>query len=99
MTPTGSHATHVGSVDPYDVVARDETLAEVVAALDRLDERSRHVIQSTVLGDEPLTEVAARLGVSYQRVQQLRRRALEQLANLVTHGHRNSLEAERAARR
>jgi hypothetical protein len=98
MTTSAVDRTRLAEVDPYDVIADDETLAEVFAALRRLDARSRHIIEATVLGDEPLTAVAARLGMSYQRVQQLRRCALEHLGNVVTHGYRSHRE-ESAQRR
>jgi RNA polymerase sigma factor (sigma-70 family) len=47
----------------------------------RLDDRARLVLTETVMAEEPKTiaEVAARLGVSRQRVGQIRARALRQL--------------------
>jgi RNA polymerase sigma-32 factor len=52
------------------------------AGLGRLDERSRYILTEMIMADEPRTalHVAKQLGLSRQRVQQLRNRALSVLA-------------------
>jgi DNA-directed RNA polymerase sigma subunit (sigma70/sigma32) len=84
----GSHAA--ASCDPADVLVRQEQLVAATAALRTLDARSIDAVLSTLIHDETLASVADRWGVSPQRVQQIRRRALNDIANLVRYGERRS---------
>jgi RNA polymerase sigma-32 factor len=67
-----------------DRCARDGALR---AGLTRLDERCRYILTETIMSDEPRTvrHVAQQLGLSRQRVQQLRNRALLVLAGAGHH--------------
>jgi RNA polymerase sigma factor for flagellar operon FliA len=49
------------------------------AAVEALPERLRQVVTDYFLGEKPMTEIAAELGVSESRVSQMRAQALEQL--------------------
>ncbi len=66
--------------DP-EAVASDRQMTDVIeAALETLPDNEAVLIREHVLDDEPLAEVAARLGLSVPRASQLRARAFRRLA-------------------
>jgi RNA polymerase sigma factor (sigma-70 family) len=68
-----------GSMDVAAVVVAHQTTTILHAALGKLDERRRSVIESHYFADWPLSEVAQDYRVSNQRASQLHVTALAQL--------------------
>jgi RNA polymerase sigma factor for flagellar operon FliA len=62
-----------------DRVIAGERAAVLHAAVEALPERLRQVITDYFLGEKPMTEIAAELGVSESRISQMRAQALELL--------------------
>ena len=73
------------SVNPADAVAeadwRELSRAKLAGAIAKLDERSREIIAARWLSDDKatLTNLAARYGVSAERIRQLEKNALKKL--------------------
>ena len=73
------------SSNPSDVVAEDDAkrkaTRQLAAAIEDLDERSRHILESRWLGDDKTTlvDLAAQYGVSAERIRQLERNAMKKL--------------------
>jgi RNA polymerase sigma factor FliA len=76
MTLEGSMA---GGTDVATIVAERETVTELFAAVDRLDEKRRSVIESHYFGDRTLDDVAVDFHVTEQRASQIHRSALAKL--------------------
>ena len=74
---TGRWVTGSGSEDPaYERVDAHETLGAAVA---RLPERERRILQLRFFGDMTQAQIAERLGVSQMHVSRLLSRTLSQL--------------------
>ena len=72
--------------DPEQALVEGERHRYLTAAVTALPQRLRHVVEQYFLGDRPMAEIAAHLGVSESRVSQLRAEALELLRDgLNTH--------------
>ena len=73
------------SANPVDLVAEEDATATanrlLFNAIETLDERCRHIIESRWLGDDKKTlmELAAQYGVSAERIRQLERNAMKKL--------------------
>lgn len=65
-------------------IEREETLASLAPALVTLDDRRRTVVVRYYLLNEPTRSIAASLGVTVSRVQQLRSEALAKLRAFLT---------------
>ena len=71
--------------NPVDIVAEDDARsrakAQLAAAIEDLDERSRNILESRWLREEKktLTELAAQYGVSAERIRQLERNAMKKI--------------------
>jgi RNA polymerase sigma factor (sigma-70 family) len=63
----------------YDPALRAELADQAEALLRRLDARGRDVVRMVVMGGWSYEEAASSLGVSVERVRQLRRRALDRM--------------------
>ena len=80
-----AHYLPSSSANPADAVAeadwRDLSRAKLVSAIAKLDERSREIIEARWLSDDKatLTNLAARYGVSAERIRQLEKNALKKL--------------------
>lgn len=74
LMPAESHA-----LDPEQTLVEDERRRYLSAAVTALPHRLRHVVEQYFLGDRPMAEIAADLGVSESRISQLRAEALELL--------------------
>ncbi len=86
MMPAESHLP-----DPEQAVVAGERRRYLVAAVGSLPDRLRHVVEQYFLGDRPMAEIAAHLGVTESRVSQLRAEALE----LLRDGMNTHLEPQR----
>lgn len=102
--PTGLDHLACEALSPEELVAeaQDRSAREgtLRAGFGRLDERSRYILNEMIMADEPRTglEIARQLGLSRQRVQQLRDRALSALAAArlerdVCHGNGKEISA------
>ncbi|WP_296643040.1 sigma-70 family RNA polymerase sigma factor [Roseinatronobacter sp.] len=67
------HDVDVGFEDEFENIGSSETLSD---ALDTLSERERFVVECCFLNDETHEQVAEKMGVSRQRVQQIKERSL-----------------------
>lgn len=72
------------SSDVENEVCNDETLNELAAALEKLDERERAIILFTYYKHETLKVVAERLGISYSYAKILHKKALDRLKELMS---------------
>lgn len=66
--------------DPAEQLIELERLDALHEAIAALPEKHRHVVQSSFLGQLPLAEIAAELGVTESRVSQLRSESVRMLA-------------------
>ncbi|MGG6463305.1 sigma-70 family RNA polymerase sigma factor [Solilutibacter silvestris] len=73
----------VGSDHVAENFQRGEIQGRIIAALDRLPERARLIIENYYFRDIPFTEIAASLGVTKGRVSQIHKAAIEQLRDLL----------------
>lgn len=74
-------ATNLPSGEPSqeDRIIADERTRVLYAAVDALPDRLRQVITEYFLGEKPMAEIAAELGVGESRISQMRAQALELL--------------------
>lgn len=79
--PTGAAEEMVpeSSEGPEDLLIRRERLGYLHQAIQALPERLRLVVTASFLQEQPLSEVAAQLGVTESRISQLRTEALRLL--------------------
>ncbi|GGK85806.1 sigma-70 family RNA polymerase sigma factor [Mangrovihabitans endophyticus] len=90
--PTGTAEEMVPELSegPEDLLIKRERLGYLHQAVQALPERLRVVVVESFLQEQPLSEVAARLGVTESRISQLRTEALR----LLREGLKHSLEPE-----
>jgi RNA polymerase sigma factor for flagellar operon FliA len=90
--PTGAAEEMVAeqSEGPEDLLLRRERLGYLHQAIQALPERLRLVVTESFLREQPLSDVAARLGVTESRISQLRTEALR----LLREGLNSSLAPE-----
>jgi len=90
--PTGAAEEMVPELSegPEDLLLKRERLGYLHQAIHALPERLRQVVEESFLQEQPLSEVAARLGVTESRISQLRTEALR----LLREGLNNSLAPE-----
>jgi len=90
--PTGAAEEMVPeqSEGPEDLLIKRERLGYLHQAIQALPERLRLVVTESFLQEQPLSDVAARLGVTESRISQLRTEALR----LLREGLNNSLAPE-----
>ena len=80
-----AHYLEDASANPGRIVAIEEhahaTSRQLAAAVETLDERSRHILESRWLRDDKMTlmELAEHYGVSAERIRQLERNAMKKL--------------------
>ena len=83
--PAPAHYLQDASANPGRIVANEEhahaTSRQLAAAVETLDERSRHILESRWLRDDKMTlmELAEHYGVSAERIRQLERNAMKKL--------------------
>jgi RNA polymerase sigma factor for flagellar operon FliA len=90
--PTGAAEEMVAesSEGPEDLLIRREKIGYLHQAVQALPERLRLVVTASFLQEQPLSDVAAQLGVTESRISQLRTEALR----LLREGLNNSLAPE-----
>jgi RNA polymerase sigma factor FliA len=90
--PTGAaeEMVHEQSEGPEDLLLKRERLGYLHQAIQALPERLRMVVTQSFLQEQPLSDVAARLGVTESRISQLRTEALR----LLREGLNSSLAPE-----
>ena len=90
--PTGAAEEMVAeqSEGPEDLLLRRERLGYLHQAVQALPERLRMVVTESFLREQPLSDIAARLGVTESRISQLRTEALR----LLREGLNSSLAPE-----
>lgn len=90
--PTGAAEEMVAesSEGPEDLLIRREKIGYLHQAVQALPERLRMVVTASFLQEQPLSDVAAQLGVTESRISQLRTEALR----LLREGLNNSLAPE-----
>jgi RNA polymerase sigma factor for flagellar operon FliA len=90
--PTGAAEEMVpeSSEGPEDLLIKRERLGYLHQAVQALPERLRLVVTASFLQEQPLSDVAAQLGVTESRISQLRTEALR----LLREGLNSSLEPE-----
>lgn len=90
--PTGAAEEMVAeqSEGPEDLLLRRERLGYLHQAIQALPERLRMVVTESFLREQPLSDIAARLGVTESRISQLRTEALR----LLREGLNSSLAPE-----
>lgn len=90
-------ATHAGSEDPADVVARAALHQEVTAAVQTLDEPYRSAVLWRYLDELPATEIARRQGIGHDAARQRISRGLAQLRERLDRVHVGGFSAWCAA--
>lgn len=94
---TGSADEHLApgmhQVDAGQYVVQAERIRYLTAAVQALPERLRVVVEQYFLGERPMAEIAAQLGVTESRVSQLRAEAL----TLLRDGMNTHLDPEKVA--
>ncbi|WP_436527827.1 sigma-70 family RNA polymerase sigma factor [Actinoplanes sp. HUAS TT8] len=90
--PTGAAEEMVPELSegPEDLLLKRERLGYLHQAIQALPERLRQVVEESFLQEQPLSEVAQRLGVTESRISQLRTEALR----LLREGLNSSLAPE-----
>ncbi len=83
---------------PAEILEHRERLTYLMEAVAELPERLRIVVQEYFLGERPMAEIAASLGVTESRVSQLRAEALLLLRGVLHRELEPELEAEPAGR-
>lgn len=75
-SPEAMMSADTHPADPEQALVEGERHRYLTAAVTALPQRLRHVVEQYFLGDRPMAEIAAHLGVSESRVSQLRAEAL-----------------------
>ena len=106
--PAPAHYLEDTAADPANIVVAEDAARtaskQLAIALETLDARSRHILESRWLRDDKTTlmELAERYGVSAERIRQLERNAMKKLkkhmaANAVDAGDNGASAVERGA--